>query len=200
MQSAFFWAPKVARKCESKHWYACGADGRAAGGRAGGRCTVTWLPNFLGWVDLLTHGAPEARFARQSSAKTLYELIYRGIFYHSFFLFACEQSFQTASFCLKFWFFSSLRPRKLILSIFSKSKRPFGKQTTPRLVTYYYLSMDKTWAKFKFWVWPPVARYLHWLLKPPMGSRVQRLQNLNYIRNRVSVEYWEYPHNCNKLW
>ena len=40
-------------------------------GRAGwGRCTVTWLPNFLGWVDLLTHGAPQARFARQSSAKT----------------------------------------------------------------------------------------------------------------------------------
>ena len=32
------------------HWYACGADGRS-GGRAGGRCTVTWLPNFLGWVD-----------------------------------------------------------------------------------------------------------------------------------------------------
>ena len=38
-------------------------------GRAGGRCTVTWLPNFLGWVDLLTHGVPQARFARQSSAK-----------------------------------------------------------------------------------------------------------------------------------
>ena len=38
-------------------------------GRAGwGRCTVTRLPNFLGWVDLLTHGAPQARFARQSSA------------------------------------------------------------------------------------------------------------------------------------
>ena len=30
--------------------------------------SVTWLPNFLGWVDLLTHGAPQARFARQSSA------------------------------------------------------------------------------------------------------------------------------------
>ena len=32
VQSAFSWAPKVARKCESKHWYTCGADGRAAGG------------------------------------------------------------------------------------------------------------------------------------------------------------------------
>ena len=29
MQSAFSWAPKVASKCESKHWYACGADGRS---------------------------------------------------------------------------------------------------------------------------------------------------------------------------
>ena len=27
------------------HWYACGADGRLLA-----RCTVTWLPNFLGWV------------------------------------------------------------------------------------------------------------------------------------------------------
>ena len=32
------------------YWYACGADGRSLG-RAVGRCTVTWLRNFLGWVD-----------------------------------------------------------------------------------------------------------------------------------------------------
>ena len=31
---------------------------------AGGRCTVRRLPNFLGWVDLLTHGAPLARTSR----------------------------------------------------------------------------------------------------------------------------------------
>ena len=56
-------APKLARKCEIEHWLPCGADERSFV-----RCTVTWLPNFLGWVDLLTHGAPHARFARQSSA------------------------------------------------------------------------------------------------------------------------------------
>ena len=39
------------------HWYACGADGRA-----GGR-TVTWLPNFLGWVDFLPKVLRCARFA-----------------------------------------------------------------------------------------------------------------------------------------
>ena len=32
------------------HWYACGADGRSLD-RSLARCTVTWLPNFLGWVD-----------------------------------------------------------------------------------------------------------------------------------------------------
>ena len=32
------------------HLYAYGSDGRSLG-RAGGRCTVTWLPNCLGWVD-----------------------------------------------------------------------------------------------------------------------------------------------------
>ena len=58
-------APKLESVIE--HWLPCGADGRAGWGR----CTVTWLPNFLGWVDLLTHGAPQARFARQSSATIL---------------------------------------------------------------------------------------------------------------------------------
>ena len=28
-QAASSWAPKLDRKCESKHWYACGADGRS---------------------------------------------------------------------------------------------------------------------------------------------------------------------------
>ena len=42
-------SPKLARKCGIEHWF----------------------PNFLGSVDLLTHGAPQARFARQSSAISL---------------------------------------------------------------------------------------------------------------------------------
>ena len=48
------------------HWYACGVDGRS-----GGRCTVTWLPNFLGWVVyhiFLPMVLRCARFARESSA------------------------------------------------------------------------------------------------------------------------------------
>ena len=57
-------APKLARKCGIEHWFSCGADGRAAGGPVYGHV----ITNFLGWVDLLTHGAPQARFARQSSA------------------------------------------------------------------------------------------------------------------------------------
>ena len=51
------WAPKLARKCETKHRFPCGADGRTVGGQS----SVTWLPNFLGWVDLLSYGAPPTR-------------------------------------------------------------------------------------------------------------------------------------------
>ena len=47
-------APKLARKSEIKHWYSCGAKC----GRSGGGCTVTWLPDFLGWIDFLSYGAP----------------------------------------------------------------------------------------------------------------------------------------------
>ena len=43
-------------------------------GRAVCRCTVKWLPNFLGWVDyfiFFTHGALLASFARESSALSI---------------------------------------------------------------------------------------------------------------------------------
>ena len=31
VQSVFSWAPKVVRRCESKHWFSCGADGKSLG-------------------------------------------------------------------------------------------------------------------------------------------------------------------------
>ena len=34
VQSVFSWVPKVVRKCESKHWFSCVADGRMAVGRS----------------------------------------------------------------------------------------------------------------------------------------------------------------------
>ena len=37
VQSVFSWAPKVVRKCESKHWFSCGADGRLVGWSVGVR-------------------------------------------------------------------------------------------------------------------------------------------------------------------
>ena len=49
-------------------WFVCGASGRTVG--RGGERTVTWLPNFLGWVDyfiLLPMVLRCARFARKSS-------------------------------------------------------------------------------------------------------------------------------------
>ena len=58
------------------HWYACGADRRSLG-----RWTVTWLPNFLGWVayfiflPMVLHCA---RFARESSAININMTIVNG--------------------------------------------------------------------------------------------------------------------------
>ena len=106
---------------------------------------------------------------------TLYKLIYGGIFYPAFFLCAYGRSFETASFCLKFWLFLSRRPRKLILSIFSKSKRPFEKQTTPRLVTYLCLSMDKIWAEMIFLTMAAKFRFL-----------------LDFYRHLLLMEFWLY--------
>ena len=58
VQSASSWAPRVVRKWESKHWFSCGLEGRPG---AVGWCIVTWLPNFLGWVDLQSYEAPAMR-------------------------------------------------------------------------------------------------------------------------------------------
>ena len=38
------------------------------GRTAGGRCTVTWLPNFQGWVDSLRDGAPPTHALRARGA------------------------------------------------------------------------------------------------------------------------------------
>ena len=122
------------------------------------KCQVWPQPLFIFQITV------KIRIHDQTRSRTLYKLIYRGIFYPAFFMCACERSFETASFCLKFWLFSSRRPRKLILSIFSKSKRPFEKQTTPRLVTYLCLSMDKIWAKMIFWLWPRNFDFARFLL------------------------------------
>ena len=63
VQYQFSCAPKLARKCEIEHWCSCGEDGRA-----GGWCTITWLPNFLGWIDLLSYGALLAYASRAWSS------------------------------------------------------------------------------------------------------------------------------------
>ena len=57
VQSAFSWAPKVARKCESKHWYACGADGRS-GGRSVYGHVITKFSRMGSLPHFVTHGAP----------------------------------------------------------------------------------------------------------------------------------------------
>ena len=57
MQLVFYWAPKLARKCESKHWFPCGADGRSVYGHA--------ITKFSGIIDLLSYGAPPTRGSKR---------------------------------------------------------------------------------------------------------------------------------------
>ena len=68
MQSDFSWAPKVARKCESKYWYACGADGWAAGGRAVYGHVITKFSGMgrftYPWCSAGALRAPELRYKK----------------------------------------------------------------------------------------------------------------------------------------
>ena len=61
MQLVFYWAPKLARKCERKHWFpVVRTDGRAYGHVITKFSRMGRLPHFL------SYGAPStrARFAR----------------------------------------------------------------------------------------------------------------------------------------
>ena len=55
VQLVFPWAPKLARKCESRHWFSCGADGRSYGHVITKFSRMGRLPHFL------TYGAPPTR-------------------------------------------------------------------------------------------------------------------------------------------
>ena len=93
MQSAFSWAPKVARKCESKHWYACGADGRSVARSVGhvitkcsgmGRFIYPWCSacalrarssanNFFVWLvvtSLIRNRSPRLSFLHDPQCVT----------------------------------------------------------------------------------------------------------------------------------
>ena len=54
----------IVRKCESKHWYACGADGRTDG-----RLVGHVIIKFSG-MGRFTHGATLARFALGAPLKS----------------------------------------------------------------------------------------------------------------------------------
>ena len=55
-------ASKLARKCEIKHWYACGADRQSVG-----VLSHDWH-FFLRWIDLLSYGATLARSSHARGA------------------------------------------------------------------------------------------------------------------------------------
>ena len=50
VQSVFSWVSKVVRKCESKHWLSCVADGRTDGGRSAGRSMYGHVITKFSWM------------------------------------------------------------------------------------------------------------------------------------------------------
>ena len=48
LQSVFSWAPKVVRKCESKHWFSCGVDGQSRGQAVGRLVNGDLITKFSG--------------------------------------------------------------------------------------------------------------------------------------------------------
>ena len=82
------WAPKVVRKCESKHWFSCGADGRRAdgrraggraGGREGGRSVYGHvITKFSGMGRLYSYGAPSTRALRAREELRYYYIRFKG--------------------------------------------------------------------------------------------------------------------------
>ena len=81
VQLGFSWAPKLAKSVRVNIGFpVVRTDGRWSA--VGGRCTVTWLPNFLGWVDLLCYGAPPTRAlaCAWSSANMLFIIIISSFF------------------------------------------------------------------------------------------------------------------------
>ena len=55
VQSVFSWAPKLGRKCKSKHWFPCGADGRSVGWSVYGQCSTGALifSDFLCTISIV---------------------------------------------------------------------------------------------------------------------------------------------------
>ena len=66
------------------HWYTCGAEGLS-----GGRCTVTWLPNFLGWVKFTLFSYPWC----SAGALRTQELLYKACIW-LFMLISVNTAFQ----------------------------------------------------------------------------------------------------------
>ena len=53
----FSWAPKVRRKCESKHWFPCGADERSFGRSVYGQQNfggITFLGSLANKLKIVT--------------------------------------------------------------------------------------------------------------------------------------------------
>ena len=93
MQSAFSWGTKVAGKCESKHWYACGADRRSVG---------HVITKFSGMGRFIYPWCSSGALRARSSAKTYSALSFDRInFFNMANLFLLSQKAFVMCYCFR---------------------------------------------------------------------------------------------------
>ena len=76
MQSVFSWAPKVVRKCESKHWFSCGADSRSGGQAVGHLVYGHVITKFSGMGRFSLAMGLRFRYDLPNTGRVLYPLSY----------------------------------------------------------------------------------------------------------------------------
>ena len=69
VQLASSWVPKVVRKCESRHWFSCGADRRAVGRRAVYGHVITKFSGMGRFTKLWGSSHARTLHARSSAKK-----------------------------------------------------------------------------------------------------------------------------------
>ena len=67
-------APKLARKCEIKHWYACGADGRKVGWSVYGHVIAEFFRMAMGCSQRTSNNISRKRVSIQMEQRELLTL------------------------------------------------------------------------------------------------------------------------------
>ena len=157
-------APKPARKCGLNiGWPVVRTDGQRAGGVRSRDYQM-----FLGWVDFLTHGAPQARFARQSSAIT-YKIRLFG--FCLVFLY-----FDILSLIKKKNIFTGLSVRPVIKWAFGRLRRKTASRGREDTTVWYRETMFSQMVSYEFLLHGALHGYFLYLVCAPPEKPTKRCE------------------------